>query len=112
VSSPTDNAITAVSVPASVAASAELHETMSADGATPMPNMPQMGSGSGEMTMAPLDSVAIPAGGNVSFEPGGKHIMLVGLAAPLAAGATFPLTFTLADGTTLPVDVVVADNAP
>lgn len=112
ISSPTENSITAVSVPASVAAAAELHETMSAGGTSPMPNMPEMGDGNSEMTMAPVDSVDIPAGGSVTFEPGGKHIMLVDLAAPLAAGDTFQLTFTLADGTTMPVDVVVADNAP
>jgi copper(I)-binding protein len=112
VTSPTDGALASVSVPASVAAGAELHETMGAAGASPMANMPQMGNGTNTMTMAPLDSVALPADSPVVFEPGGKHIMLVDLTAPLEVGQTFTLTLTLADGTILPVDVVVADNAP
>jgi periplasmic copper chaperone A len=110
--SPVDDAIVAVSVPASVAASAELHETMGADGGAAMPNMPNMASGDGQMTMTPVDSVPLPAGTPVAFEPGGKHIMLVDLLAPLTEGQHLTLTATLKSGTTLPVDVVVANNEP
>ena len=112
ITSPTDDAIGGASVPASVAGSAELHETMGAEGGAAMPNMPNMDSGDGEMTMTPVDSVLLPAGEPVAFEPGGKHIMLVDLANPLTAGDHLALTLTLANGTTLPIDVVVADNAP
>ena len=38
------------------------------------------------MTMAPAGPVAIPAHGHVSFAPGGLHIMLTGLKAPLLDG--------------------------
>ncbi len=110
--SPTDDAIVGVSVPASVAASAELHETMGGDGGVAMPNMPNMDSGDGQMTMTPVDSVLLPAGTRVAFEPGGTHIMLVDLARQLVAGDHLALTLALSSGATLPVDVVVSDNAP
>lgn len=40
------------------------------------------------MTMAPAGPVAVPAHGHVSFAPGGLHIMLTGLKAPLVDGAS------------------------
>jgi copper(I)-binding protein len=48
------------------------------------------------MKMRPLAGVAIPAGQSVAFAPGGMHIMLVGLKAPLREGRSFPLTLTFA----------------
>jgi copper(I)-binding protein len=111
VASPIDDSIVAASVPAEVAAAAELHESMGGGNTSPMPNMPEMAT-DGQMTMEPIDSVPLAAGLPVSFEPGGKHIMLTGLAAPLVAGDTFSITFTLQSGATLPVTVTVADNAP
>ena len=112
VSSPTADAVVAAAVPADVAGSAELHETMGGGGGAAMPNMPDMTTGSGEMTMTPVDAIEVPAGGSVAFEPGGKHIMLTSLAHPLKAGDHFTLTLTMKSGATLPVDVQVADNAP
>lgn len=109
--SPTDDAIVGASVPADIAGAAELHETMGGGGTSPMPNMPEMAT-DGQMTMTPVDSVALDGNVPVAFEPGGKHIMLTDLAAPLKAGATFTITFTLKSGATLPVKVTVADNAP
>lgn len=45
------------------------------------------------MKMRPLpDGVAIPAGEAVELKPGGLHIMLMGLTAPLVEGETRPLT--------------------
>lgn len=40
----------------------------------------------GMRTMEPLGSVLIPAGGSVSLEPGGHHVMLLNLTRTLAAG--------------------------
>ena len=48
------------------------------------------------MKMRQLGSVTIPAGHSVAFRPGGMHIMLVGLKAPLRPGQSFPLTLTFA----------------
>ncbi len=49
------------------------------------------------MHMHAVDSVALPAGKRVELKPGGFHVMLVGLARPLAAGDVVPLTFTVED---------------
>jgi len=56
---------------------AEMHATASADGI---------------MKMRPVASVDIPAGGHLSFQPGGLHAMLVGIKEPLKEGARLPLT--------------------
>ena len=48
----------------------------------------------GVVRMVMMENVAIPAGGRVAFVPGGKHIMLFGLDAPLQAGQEVPLTLT------------------
>jgi copper(I)-binding protein len=42
--------------------------------------------------MAMEDSVAIPAGGSVAFTPHGRHLMLMGVKAPIASGAKVPIT--------------------
>jgi copper(I)-binding protein len=54
----------------------ELHETMTAGGMT---------------SMRPIAGLALPAGKEVRFAPGGKHLMIFGLA-PGKTG-TIPLTF-------------------
>ena len=50
------------------------------------------------MRMRALESVALPAGETETFAPGGLHIMLMGLAAPLVEGESLSLTLTFADG--------------
>jgi hypothetical protein len=44
------------------------------------------------MRMREVPAIEIPAGGTVALEPGGYHLMLVGLASPLRQGATVPVT--------------------
>ena len=44
------------------------------------------------MKMRHVHTVEIAAQGAVSFEPGGMHMMLIGLKEPLVAGKSFPLT--------------------
>jgi copper(I)-binding protein len=46
----------------------------------------------GIMKMRPATSVTLPAGKPVQLEPGGLHVMLIGLHAPLQAGTSFALT--------------------
>jgi copper(I)-binding protein len=53
------------------AASAEVHESAEKDGVA---------------TMRPVEGLEIPAGGSVDLKPGGYHVMLVGLKAPLKKG--------------------------
>ena len=54
------------------------------------------------MTMEHLSAgVAVPAGRQLSFAPGGYHLMFVGLTKALKAGDQIPATLTLSDGSTL-----------
>jgi periplasmic copper chaperone A len=57
--------------------------------------------------MRRLETIDIQAGGTVTFEPGGAHVMLTGLAAPLSEGESFELTleFETAGPMTLEVPV-------
>jgi copper(I)-binding protein len=48
---------------------------------------------SGMASMRPLADVALPAGGTVSFAPGGKHLMIHGLDPKLKKGGTIALIF-------------------
>ena len=50
------------------------------------------------MKMRAIESLALPAGQPVQLKPGGHHIMLLDLKAPLAEGATVPLTLLFKDG--------------
>jgi copper(I)-binding protein len=68
----------------------------------------------GVMRMGPVEGgVPVPAGGSVTFAPGGLHVMLMGLSTPLAAGMKFPLTLEFEDGGTkiLEVGVLSMDEA-
>lgn len=56
--------------------------------------------------MWPLASFTLNAGEVVSFAPGGRHLMLVGLAKPLRAGEKIPLTMQFDRGTP-PVTVML-----
>lgn len=67
----------------------------------------------GMMTMEPVESLTVPAHGSVELKPGGLHVMLMGLRAPLRTGQTVPLTLTFrgADGrdSTVTVQAQVRD---
>ncbi|MEW5893760.1 MAG: copper chaperone PCu(A)C [Pseudomonadota bacterium] len=49
------------------------------------------------MVMRPVDKIELPKGKKVELAPGGLHIMLIGLKAPLKAGDKVPLSLTLRD---------------
>ena len=51
--------------------------------------------------------VDVPAGGKTALEPGGLHVMLIGLKAPLKEGDKFPLTLTFAKAGKVDVEVIV-----
>jgi copper(I)-binding protein len=64
------------------------------------------------MHMREVDAVDVPAGAKVKLEPGGLHIMLVGLKAPLAAGSSFPLTLKFEKAGEVKVEVKVESAMP
>jgi len=69
--------------------------------AAPAVEVHEMSMENDVMKMRPVAGIDLPAGQMVALKPGGYHIMLMGLTAPLHAGASVPLTlsFEAADGT-------------
>jgi periplasmic copper chaperone A len=110
-----DDELTAVSVPSTVAAMAQIHETVEVtdttgggmSGSTEGSMSGSTMGGSPMMTMQEVESVTVPAGGTVSFAPGGYHVMLMDLVAPLEVGQTIPLTLTFAKAGTIEVTATV-----
>lgn len=84
-----------LSASAAVSANVELH-SMTMDGDV--------------MRMRQVDGIALPAGKTVALEPGGFHIMFVGLKAPLKAGAKFPMKLKFEKAGE--VEVIVNVEAP
>ena len=90
VTAPTGDRLIAASTP--VAGEAQIHQhTME----------------NGVMKMRQVDAVPLPAGQAVTLSPGGYHIMLVDLKAPLVAGQSFPLTLTFEKAGTVETKVMV-----
>jgi copper(I)-binding protein len=83
--------LVAVRTPA--AASAELH---------------QMQMAGQTMTMHAVEAVALPAGQEVDFGPGGYHVMLFGLKQQLKAGDSVALTLVVEDAARKRSEVKVA----
>jgi hypothetical protein len=79
-----------------IAATIELHETtMEGD----------------VMRMQPIAQVSIPAGGTATLEPGGKHIMLLGLKQELTPGTSFTVTLHFEHAAPLTLAAEVRDAA-
>ena len=76
---------------------AALHKTVEADGV---------------MKMEHVEALDIPADGMLEMKPGGYHIMLIDLAAPLETGQEFDIVLTFANAGEVTVTVVVGDTAP
>lgn len=69
----------------------------------------------GVMKMRAQDGIDIPPGGSATLHPGGVHVMLMGLKAPLKEGERFPMILTFAKAGPVTVDVVVesiSSNGP
>jgi periplasmic copper chaperone A len=82
-----------VSASSPAAQTVELHETVDDNGVMKMEPRPE--------------GWEIPAGGTLELKPGGKHIMLIGLTAPLEAGKKIQMTlyFEKAGAQTIEVPV-------
>ena len=88
-----------IEVPDSVADHTEIHETVN--------------GANGEMSMREMKSgVTLDPGTAVTFTPGGKHVMLVDLVAPLATGQTFDITLDFAKAASVTLPVAVVESAP
>ncbi len=85
-----------VGVSTSVAAMAHLHQTVTTNGVS---------------TMHDVDGLDIPAHGMAMIKPGGYHLMLMGLARPLAVGQTFPVTLKFEHAGEVTVQVTVKPAA-
>ena len=116
------DALVGASVPADIAGTVEIHETVVADDASSDTTMAMGGessdttettmAGMGQMTMRPIDSLELPAGETVTLEPGGYHIMLIDLVAPLETGQEIEVTLTFESAGERTITVPVQDDAP
>ena len=61
--------------------------------------------------MRPVDAVAVAPDAPAVFQPGGYHVMIMGLKGPLKEGETFPLTLTFEKAGDVTVDVMVMKKA-
>lgn len=66
----------------------------------------------GMMRMRQIERIDVPAGTAVALAPGGLHVMLIGLTAPLAPGDQVPLTLTLDDGASIALSAPVRSLLP
>jgi periplasmic copper chaperone A len=116
-----DDALIGASVDPSIAKTAELHETVAVDAtASTMAGDTAMSTSGTEamagaepmMEMRPVDRVVAPAGGSVALAPGGYHIMLKELVAPLTVGSTLDVTLTFETSGDKVVTASVRDTAP
>jgi len=72
----------------------------------------EMKTENGMMKMAQLtEGLPLPAGQTVGLAPGGNHLMLIGLTAPLVAGETVPLTLKFASAPSVTVQAAVRQPA-
>lgn len=85
-----------LSVDAAIAESVELRDAPNASGAA---------------TAAASQTLDIPATATINFRPGGRHIALVGLKAPLLEGEVFLMTFRFDKAGTQSLPVKVLDTA-
>ena len=81
-----------IEVAAPVAGRVELHSHVMKDGV---------------MRMRRIDAVSVPGGKTADLQPGGRHVMLIGLSAPPGEGRTFPLTLTFEKAGRITVPVAV-----
>ena len=103
-----------------IAQTVEIHETftMAGEGDQAMGDMGDEGMSdmgdssdmSGEMMgMRPVESIPVPAKGSATLEPGGYHIMLMGIE-PLQAGQKVTLTLTFEHAGTVQVEAEVKEQ--
>jgi periplasmic copper chaperone A len=63
----------------------------------------------GMMKMRPVGDLEIPPGDSAVMQPGGLHIMLMGLTAPLVEGETYPLTLNFERAGSIELKVMIME---
>ena len=79
-------------------------------GETPIAEMVEVHQTSydeGMMRMRPVESITVAAGETFDFTPRSHHFMLMGIVKPPAPGSEFPLTISLADGSSIETAIEV-----
>ena len=66
----------------------------------------------GVIRMKALDAITLSPGERVTLGPGGLHVMLIDLKAPLREGAQLALTLRFAKGGEMTLDVPILRNPP
>jgi copper(I)-binding protein len=66
----------------------------------------------GVMKMRPVAGVDIKAGGETALQPGGLHIMMIDLKAPMKEGDVVPITLIFDDGSSKQVEAKVVRPMP
>ena len=66
----------------------------------------------GMMRMRRIERIALPAGERLTLQPGGLHVMLIGLRSELTPGRTVELTLIQDDGERLTIRAPVRPIAP
>ena len=66
----------------------------------------------GVMKMRPVPAIDIKAKGEAVLKPGGLHVMLIDLKAPMKEGDLVPVTLTFDDGSSKQVDARVVKSSP
>ncbi|MET8053776.1 copper chaperone PCu(A)C [Streptosporangium sp. NPDC005286] len=93
----TDTEVTVLSAASPISPKVELHEVVDSKG---------------KMIMRPKEGgIVIPPRGTHRLQPGGDHIMLMGVTEAVKPGAEIPFTFNLKDGKTLEFTAVGKDFA-
>jgi copper(I)-binding protein len=85
-----------IGIATDVADRAELHGSVMQDGV---------------MRMRPVAAIEVPAGGEAVLAPGGLHVMLIGLQAPLQEGGSFALKLSFETAGEVEVTATIEDIA-
>jgi periplasmic copper chaperone A len=83
-----------IGVSSDVAETVQLHSSVTEDGV---------------MQMRSVETVEVPAHGEAVLEPGGVHVMLIGLEGPLKEGKSFPLTLRFEKAGEVEVTTTIED---
>ena len=97
IESSAEDELIGASVDMSVAMMTEVHETVTVDGG---------------MKMQEVASIKVSPDQTIAMEPGGFHVMLMGLVKPLEIGQTIEVTLKFSKSGDKVIDVPVLEDAP